>query len=67
MQNYYIFIKDVFRAHAVTVTRMVWFEEDSTLITGGKDKFIKAWKMPSSWKDMKVEQKVKDQIEQNVW
>ena len=54
--DYYIkIIKDVFRAHAVTVTRMVWFEEDSTLMTGGKDKFIKAWRMPSSWKDRKGE------------
>jgi hypothetical protein len=32
---------------------MVWFEDDISLLTGSKDKVIKVWKMPKSWRDKK--------------
>jgi hypothetical protein len=36
-------------------------EDDHTLLTGGKDKSIKAWKLPTSWFDReKLEKDEKD-------
>jgi WD40 repeat protein len=52
---------DVFKAHEGPVTRLIWYEDDSTLMSGGKDKIIKAWKMPKSWRDPVEEPKSKAQ------
>jgi WD40 repeat protein len=42
-------------AHADHVTKLQWFESKSLLVTGGKDKKIKFFQLPSEWKDKRLE------------
>lgn len=42
---------DIWKAHNEDITKLVWLESSQTLLTGGKDKAIKAWKLPVSWVD----------------
>ena len=42
---------DIWKAHNEDITKLVWLESSQTLLTGGKDKSIKVWKLPESWMD----------------
>lgn len=40
---------DIFKAHSREITKMLWFETEQTLITGSKDRTMKAWRLPQRW------------------
>jgi WD40 repeat protein len=39
------------KAHDEDITKLVWVEEDQILMTSGKDKLIKVWKLPDVWRN----------------
>lgn len=54
-------ISDILKAHEGDITKLVWLESDHIMISGGKDKSIKVWKMPNSWFDReKIEKDERD-------
>ena len=58
---FYIFKSDILKAHEGDITKLVWLESDHIMISGGKDKSIKVWKMPNSWFDKeKIEKDERD-------
>jgi WD40 repeat protein len=60
--------KDVLKAHDKPITKMQWFDANSILMTGSKDKSIKAWKFPGSWRDKKLveAEELDEQIQQKT-
>lgn len=47
----------VIKAHESDVTKLYWLEADQTLLSAGKDKMIKAWRLPKNWRDPTVIEK----------
>jgi WD40 repeat protein len=45
----------VLTAHTEAITKMQWYESKGMLVTGGKDKRIRFYQLPSEWKDKRLE------------
>lgn len=51
-------------AHKSEITQMQYDEETRVLITCGKDKAIRIWKLPEKWVEEEIEKYVKTEIKQ---